>query len=400
VDAPHDRSVTDFLLKHPQLKGKGVPRHSLNYVVARSASSVSGKFFLDGNQVLRYDFANRPTVYIFHFNPQKTQQFLLSMHKTDRSYALDEWQMTLLRGLKDRFNLVNGYAVGPAIPKGSLVYVSMCHLNDLPADTLRRTDLTRVLYTIESPNIRHQQQWSLAFLQAHFDHLLTYWAFLLDKYPDWTTFCPQNTHHLDFDNPKDVALLHTPSKPVGRDVVMVLEKRDLQGEYSINGVQLTCLDPLRQTYVESLTDITVYGIGWGQYKRNPKLKVGHTKHRSLDERTAVDILKDHTFVLIIENTTASGYVSEKIYDAFIAGCIPLYFGNNNARVGIPTDMYIDLSDIPTSAALQDVLDNLSLEDIGRMRQTILDKREDVLRRVSTQAFADIFEEVYQKLTLA
>ena len=46
------------------------------------------------------------------------------MHKTDRSYATDEWQMTLLRGLTGKYNLVNGYAVEPLIPPGSTVYVS------------------------------------------------------------------------------------------------------------------------------------------------------------------------------------------------------------------------------------------------------------------------------------
>lgn len=388
-----DRSVTTFLLRHPTFKGAGVPRHSLNYVVGRSASSVTAKFFVDGNQVLRYDFAARPTVYVFHFNAEKTQQFLLSMYKDDRSYALDEWQMTLLRGLRHTFNLVNGYAMQPFLPSGALVYVSMCHLNDLPIETLKRTDITRILYTIESPNIRHQQQWSAEFLSNFFDHVLTYWESLLQAHPEWTTFCPHNTHHLDFDNAHDLALLHTPSRPVNRDVVMVLERRDLKGEYSINGVKLTCLDPLRQTYVEDLSDITVYGIGWGHFKKNPRLKVGHTKHRSLDDRTTVDILKDYTFVLIVENTTAEGYVSEKIYDAFVAGCIPLYYGNNNDRVGIPRDMYIDISNFPTSAALQEHLDSLSLEDIAALRRVVLEKREAVLHNVSTQAFAETFEKV-------
>ena len=388
-----DRSVTQFLLTHPTFKGKGTSKHTLNYMVASNAStSVTGQFFLDGNKVFKYDFGSRPTIYIFHFNPEQTQTFLVSMHKTDRSYALDEWQMTLLRGLKDKYNLVNGYAVEPFIPSGSVVYVSMCHLQELPAATLQREDVVKVLYTIESPNIRHQQQWDLNFLQKHFDRLLTYWTPILEAHPR-ATFCPQNTHHLDLDNPHDRKLLHTPSKPAGRDVVMVLERRDLGGDYEINGVPLQCLDPLRQTYVERLKDITVYGIGWDRFKKNPLLKIGHTKHRSLDDRSTVDIIKDYTFALIIENTNADGYVSEKIYDALIAGCIPIYYGNNNANVGIPEDMYIDLRKIPTSEDLQKYLDKMTLKDITAKRKHILKHREEVLRKVSTKAFAEAFEKV-------
>ena len=395
-DVEADRAVCQFLLGHPTFKGKGVAKHTLNYTVARSAGSVSGKFFVDGNALLKYNFAAKPTVYIFHFNAQMTQQFLLTMDKDDRSYALDEWMMTLLRGLAKTYNLVNGYAMQSKIPTGSVVYVSMCHVRDLPMQTLQRKDLIKILYTIESPNIRHQQQWDRGFLKNHFDHLLTYWTPLLED-ASWATFCPHNTHHLDVDNPKDLALLHTPDKPVGRDVVMVLERRDLTGEFTINDVPLTCLDPLRQKYIEKLTDITVYGMGWSQYKNNPRLKIGHTKHRSLDEQSTVDLLKNHTFALILENTTADGYVSEKIYDAFIAGCIPIYYGNNNKSVGIPEDMYIDLKKFKTSQALHKHLDSLTDTKIEKMRARILEKRVEVLRNVSTQAFAERFDQAYKKL---
>lgn len=92
-----DRAVTKFLLTHPTFKGKGTGKHTLNYMVASNASmSVTGQFFLDGNALFKYGFAARPTVYVFHFDPQRTAQFLRCMHAADRSYALDEWQMTLL----------------------------------------------------------------------------------------------------------------------------------------------------------------------------------------------------------------------------------------------------------------------------------------------------------------
>jgi glycosyltransferase involved in cell wall biosynthesis len=388
-----DRAVVAALLGHrPVLPGACSATLTLNYRAAHGQGQTD--FFQRGNAVMRYDFSTRPNLYVFHFNADKTAQFLLSMYKDDRSYALDEWQMTLLRGLRSRFNLINGFAVGPRIPKGSVAVFTICNPHELPADVLKRNDIRKIVYTIESPNIRHQHQWRRDFLFGHFDHVLTYWTPLLGD--GRTTFCAHNTHHLDFDNPLDRALLHTPSKAAGKDVVMVLECRDRSGGYEIDGVPLQCLDSLRLAYVQNLKNITVYGMGWGEYRKNPKLKVGHTKHRSLDDRSTVDIIKEYTFVLIIENTDADGYVSEKIYDAFIAGCIPIYYGNNNANVGIPDGMFVDLRQYPSSEALQKYLDKLTTKQIEAKRKYILQHRDQVLQKVSTQAFADTVDRVYHQ----
>jgi glycosyltransferase involved in cell wall biosynthesis len=394
-DVECDRAVTRFLMARSRPVGS--PFHTLNYSVSpASANSVQAGFFERGNALFRYDFAARPTVYVFHFDPQRTAQFLGCMLADDRSYAMDEWQMTLLRGLAHKYNMVNGYAMQAFIPAGACVYVTLCHTQTLPFDTLLRKDVVKILYTIESPNVRHRHQWDKAFLFKNFDHLLTYWEPLLQD-PAKATFCRHNTHHLDLDSPRDRKLLHTPTKPAGRDVVVVLERRDLRGTYRINDVELQCLDFLRERYVQNLADVTVYGQGWDKYHNHPCIKIGHAKHRSQDPLTTVDILKDFTFVLIAENVDAEGYVSEKIYDAFIAGCIPLYYGNNNDRVGIPADMFVDLRRYPTSQALQAYLDQLSLDAIEGMRNTILEKREAVLAQVSIQAFAQSFDEAHAKL---
>lgn len=395
-DIEADRAVTQFLLSS-DTRGVCSYAHTLNYTVARiSNKSVTQDFFLQGNAARGLDFT-KPTLYVFHFNAVTTHNMLESLRKNDRSYALDEWQMTLFRGLVPHFNLLNGFLI-QKIPVGSVAVVTMCHAHELPLHRFREKDWKKILITVESPNLRHQPQWDIQFLKTHFDHILTYWKPLLQQ--DTTTFCPQNSHHLDLRDPLDRALLVNPTRPVGRDVVMVLERRDLKGQYSINGVPLYCLDPLREAFIQDLQEITVYGKGWEKYADHPRIKVGHAKDRRQDIHTVIDILKDYTFVMIIENTDADGYVSEKIYDAWIAGCIPLYYGNNNADVGIPTEMYIDLRSFSSSKAVQDYLDSLDLETIARKRQWILDHRESCLEKVSTRAFADTFRRAYEKMMSA
>jgi hypothetical protein len=83
-----------------------------------------------------------------------------------------------------KFNLLNGFANINNIPENATVLVSMCNPGELPLEILKkRQDLRRLVYTLESPNVRHQGQWSLAFLKEHFDVALTYFKPLMDKMP-------------------------------------------------------------------------------------------------------------------------------------------------------------------------------------------------------------------------
>jgi hypothetical protein len=40
-----------------------------------------------------------------------------------------------------------------------------------------------------------------------------------------------------------------------------------------------------------------------------------------------DCFKDYKYTIAIENCLQAGYNSEKLYDAFLTGCIPLYWGS-------------------------------------------------------------------------
>ena len=385
TDRPVSRHLMTAYPKHGCSR-----KHSLKYgVVENKDKSVGPSFFVRGNALFGYDFENKPDIFIFHFMPEKTREFLMTRNDMTVSHALKEWQMTLLRDVAKRYNCIDGYRA-EHIPPGSTVLVTMCFPECFPMNVLKRTDLRRIGFTLESPNIRHQQQWDSRFLKAHFDHILTYWTPLL-RDTTFATFCPHNTHHLDFDNSTDMLLFKNPFK-TGKNVCMVLERRDLQGPYVINGIQLRCQDTLREHYVQDL-EIDVYGKGWEKYTGHPTIHPKSTSGRGVDTRTSVDIIGQYTFVVIIENTNADGYVSEKIYDSFIAGTIPIYHGNNNEAVGIPHDMYIDLKTFDTSQKLAHFLNEMTPEDIRGYQERIAKHRHTILQKVSTKSFADILDTV-------
>jgi hypothetical protein len=73
-------------------------------------------------------------------------------------------------------------------------------------------------------------------------------------------------------------------------------------------------------------------------------------------------LQSSKFSIIIEND--SSYISEKLPDALINGCIPIYFGPKNIDSIIPSDVYLKLPNSP--AELIPMLENLSEKDIQNL----------------------------------
>ena len=52
-----------------------------------------------------------------------------------------------------------------------------------------------------------------------------------------------------------------------------------------------------------------------------------------------EILRSYKYTLVIENDRS--YMSEKLFDALVAGCIPIYVGPTVANYGIPSDLVIE-----------------------------------------------------------
>jgi hypothetical protein len=386
-----DRALANTLLTN--VPWACTRQHTLKYRVGSSPNSVQADFFVK-NDTGR-DFPGKPDAYVFHFGPSQTDEYF-AKRGSEKSHAYDEWQMTLWKGLESTHNLINGFSNLATLPRGATCLIVMCRPSELPLDAFaERDDLVKICYTLESPNSRHQAQWDAAFLAKHFTRVLTYWRPLLDDFRVQATWCPHNTHHLDF--PKDLAQLRV-NKGTGRSACMVLERRDLAGDYSINGIQLKCLDSLRETYVTGLADVTVYGQGWDASRAvlEGRAKLGHALHRSRDPRSNVDIIQNYVFNVIVENCDAEGYASEKLYDALVAGCIPLYYGS--APDFVPQDLYVDLKKFRNGSELQQFLDSLTDEDIQAWRRRVADLRLDILRNVSTDAFADIVRTVIPALS--
>jgi hypothetical protein len=61
----------------------------------------------------------------------------------------------------------------------------------------------------------------------------------------------------------------------------------------------------------------------------------------------LEVLNNYKFQICYENTGGiRGYISEKIFDAFFAGCIPVYWGCEDISDYIPSDCLLDKREFP------------------------------------------------------
>jgi hypothetical protein len=72
----------------------------------------------------------------------------------------------------------------------------------------------------------------------------------------------------------------------------------------------------RNLFIEELSKYKKVDMG-GSFKNNVGGKV----------KNKISFLEEYKFSIAMENSEADGYTSEKIHESFIAGTIPIYYGN-------------------------------------------------------------------------
>lgn len=119
-------------------------------------------------------------------------------------------------------------------------------------------------------------------------------------------------------------------------------------------------------------DFDLYGYDWNispakkaiEHVRNAWRILRGTQVRPIDVSAVYkgsvsvkkDILKKYRFCICYENAIdIPGYITEKIFDCFIAGVVPVYLGWDGVRDYIPRETFIDKKSFPTYEALYEKL---------------------------------------------
>jgi alpha(1,3/1,4) fucosyltransferase len=168
-------------------------------------------------------------------------------------------------------------------------------------------------------------------------------------------------------------------------------------------------------FFEATGEIDLYGMGWEHPPFRPypawvpfvvqrtHRKLIATKHRfrpdhELEAARRVyrgstprksDTLSRYTFALCYENQILDGWITEKMFDCFRAGTVPVYWGAPDIEDYVPAECYVDRRRFASYEDLRDGLRSMSPREIQEHREAARDFfASERFYPFSKQAFVD------------
>lgn len=123
-----------------------------------------------------------------------------------------------------------------------------------------------------------------------------------------------------------------------------------------------------------LDAVDLYGRGWMQLWSSQTVSWPYLRNyialRTIYRgpcRSKMDVLGSYKFSLCLENMPMQGYVTEKIFDCFYAGTVPLYLGAPDIANLVPPDSYVDIRNFESWKDLWRYANQMSDKQLQRMR---------------------------------
>lgn len=137
------------------------------------------------------------------------------------------------------------------------------------------------------------------------------------------------------------------------------------------------IEAIRWFEKNHIDDFDLYGVGWDKYNfsgpkvvralnRVPCLAMAFlwvSNKKYLSYKGMVDnkkeVMEKYRFSICYENARdIPGYITEKIFDSFFAGCVPIYWGASNISEYIPKSCFIDKRDFHSYEQLYIYIKNM------------------------------------------
>lgn len=157
----------------------------------------------------------------------------------------------------------------------------------------------------------------------------------------------------------------------------------------------------------ALNDFHLFGTGWDM----PPMrygKIGRAMTR-LQGRTGkmigikffpsyrgrvtskLETLRKFKYSFCYENVTGyDGYITEKIFDCFFAGCVPIYWGAPDITVHIPENCFIDRTQFKSHEEMYSHLKTISEQEYIQYQKNIISFLEsEAAHPFSAECFADV-----------
>lgn len=147
------------------------------------------------------------------------------------------------------------------------------------------------------------------------------------------------------------------------------------------------------SYFATTPGFALFGIGWdalgpSPHAPSPDLLARCYRGPAANKTVA---MRDFPFALCIENTAFPGYVTEKIFDAMRAGCVPVYLGAPDAEEHLPPGAYVDVRQFESYRDMETHLRRMSISDYQRIKRQIADSLPELDQRYGPAQFVSAFE---------
>jgi len=104
-----------------------------------------------------------------------------------------------------------------------------------------------------------------------------------------------------------------------------------------------------------------------------------------------EVMRFYKFAIVYENAVFPGYLTEKILDAFFAGCVPVYLGAPDVLQRIPAETFIDRRDFASNEAVYRYLCGMSDQEyLGRIRAIEEFVNGELIKPFSADKFIEVF----------
>jgi alpha(1,3/1,4) fucosyltransferase len=234
----------------------------------------------------------------------------------------------------------------------------------------------KILILLEPPAV--MPQYYQASYHAYFDTIFTMFDLMIDHKKYCKLYFPQNSlvyngSPIDFNKKKLCTF--------------IASNKSSKHEHELYTARKQIIYFFEKNYAQ---DFEFYGHMWEPHIYTTYKGTIGSKY---------EILKNFKFCIAYENMrNTRGYITEKIFDCFIMGCVPIYWGAENIADYIPPNCFISREDFKSDQELYNFLKSMSAEQYEHYQEAI----KKFLESAQAQLFSiDYFvEQITAKLELS
>lgn len=162
---------------------------------------------------------------------------------------------------------------------------------------------------------------------------------------------------------------------------------------SFNGQELYSERIRWASALDEFIEVDLFGRGWmRKYSRANLWMVYLLNYFKIKKiykgscSSKIEVMAKYKFSLCFENLKMDAYITEKIFDCFFSGTVPIYWGCTDIEKWIPTNCYIDMRKFKTAKDLGIYLNSITDSDILNFKKNA----KDFLTSEAAKVYFNIF----------